>query len=231
MKRYIHAIVNEMIVQDKIIVDVRDISLENNPKATVDSAVEATVVNVLEDKGIRKYASLLHHLQTKKSFKITSNAVEDFKTSVRNTSWFLNVMTLQVLLLLPMAYLLLSRLQLGLSRGKPVLFLLLIIAVFGYGVYILYKKTYHGLFTNHIPTFFEDAIESKTMENDGSDLDWRYFTLERDFYAAEFILLYNDMTKTEKQQQWSYTSDSNCGSSCGSSCGGGCGGCGGCGGD
>lgn len=222
---YIHAVVDGMIKKEKIHFKA-DYTLQLNEEAKPDSSCEVAVMNVFLDKGVKNYKALFSHLKHKPIFSVPELVMHSYKKNWINSPFFIRSFSMLFLLLLPIAYLFLVRLQLGLERHKPVLFLLIVIGIYGLFSSYFFRKLYRGLFDRALPDLYAEKIKSNERSELKEGSEWRYLLLGTALYTMHFNQMVNHVNRNENSSN-SSGCGSSCSSSCGSSCGGGCGGCGG----
>lgn len=230
--RYVHAAVDNMIRKRTLSVEgTTGIRLGFNSK--FDNNDEVAIGNTMQVNETVKYADLFHQLRGKQLFLVPQQAMDNLKQSIVNSKLFVKFFTILVLLLLPLFYLLLVRLQLGLEREKSITFLLIEIGFYIFASNYFLKKAFRTLFKKAIPDLFSVKIKSNEREDLKLSWEWQYLLLGVSFYSANFLPLMNPVQARINSAKSSWGScGSGCSSSCGSSCGSGCGGgCGGCGGD
>ena len=220
--RYVHAAVDNMIRKKKLsIVGNWGVKFQLDSKLV--SIDETAVWNSLTGNETESYAKLFQQLKRKEFFQIPLQVMENFMKNMRNSKFFVNAFSVLVLLLLPLFYILLIRLQLGVQRDKPVTFLLMEIGFYVFAGYYFLKKAYNRPFVKAIPELYNNKIKSEERTDLKQSWEWEYLLLGTAFYNDAFRPLMNPVEIKEK----SNSSGGSCGSSCSSSCGSSCGGCGG----
>lgn len=229
--RYVHAAVDNMIKKGILSVEEKSvIRLDFNAK--VETNDEVAVGNALTANETMTYPDLFHKLRVKEFFLVPQQAMGNLREKVTNKKQFVRLFALLVVLLLPILFVLLIRLQLGIQRGKPITFLLIEIGIYVLLSRYLLVKAYNRLFVKAIPELYNRKIKSEERIDLKETWEWQYLLFGAAFYSHEFIPLMHPVQARmdAAQSSWSSCSSgcsSGCGSSCGSSCGGGCGGCGG----
>jgi hypothetical protein len=221
MGNYIHACMNEMIDKKKLSFG-SDHSIRLNTNCIANNAYELTISNTIKQNNAKKYKPLFDQLKNKKIFIQTEKSILDFKFRIRNKPEFINFFSKQILFMLPVFYILLIRLQLGIVRDKNIVFLIFFIIVsFLINIAIL-NISYDRLFKISIPKLFSHKIRSNQRPDLKELWDWKYLVVGKACYAAAFLPI---ITYANHNASQSSNFSSGCGSSCGG-CGGGCGGCG-----
>ncbi|WP_136667270.1 hypothetical protein [Flavobacterium sp. H122] len=229
--RYVHAAVDNMIKKRILSVEGKTaIRLGFNSK--VETIDEVAVGNAMSVNETMTYPDLFHKLRVKELFLIPQQAMNNLREKIVNEKQFVKHFTVLALLLMPVLYILLIRLQLGVQRGKPVTFLLIEIGIYVLVGRYLLKKAYNRLFVKAIPELYNIKIKSGERIDLKDSWEWQYLLFGTAFYSHEFFPLVHPVQASVDSAQSSWSScgsgcSNSCGSSCGSSCGGGCGGCGG----
>lgn len=224
----IHGHVNTLVKSGVLAIGKdKTISLTTNrqPKNAMVAAVSDTVADA---KKIH-YSSLAHKLLAKPAFRQISKSADVIDRRFKASRDFTRYFAVNYAVLLLLLGIGLSRLIIGVTRDKPVLFLaILLIVVMILAIRHLVVES--RFFLRHcIPNLFRDKILKQPTHDDAPD--WGFFLLGNAVMAAAFLPLMAD-AKEKDSGFWGGASGcgahgSACGSSCGSSCGSGCGGCGG----
>lgn len=225
----IHGVVNQLIKKNKFSVGA-DYRLNKRGKISADSLEEFQVIDTADTLGTTNYPTLLKHLVRKPVFANISSVMDSFKSYFKKTEVFKSAFNTNLIILIILFLIGATRFAVGISRGKPVVFISLLLVIVLIAA-IVYLNRLTGFFSKFsLPKWYKHEIaESKKHKrniHDWQDIFWDYFLLDSAVFTASFIPL---ATYTEKNGY--LAASSTCGSSCGSSFGGGCGGgCGGCGG-
>ena len=227
--RFIHAAVDNMIKKGVLKTEgnwgIKPLNARYNSKE------EIAIGNSLSGNEPVKYVDLFWQLRQKELFQIPKQVMDNLEKSWINSSRFVWFFSVVIATLLPLLYVLLIRLQLGLQKSKPVFFLLVETALYVFAGYYLLLKARNSLFSKAIPNFYNTKIKNNERDDLKESWEWKYLVLDSAFYSDKFHQIVSPIeTKANSKFSWSSSGSgcsSGCGSSCGSNCGGGCGGCGG----
>lgn len=184
------------------------------------------VVTTLKESGPQHYQQLLQTLLTKPVFKITESTMDALRKYIYKSREFGKLFSKNLALLLFLVLLLSTRLVVGISRDKPIVFICMLLIVFLIAVAVfLYRLTVLpvGYATGALPSLYKHEI---LPGRPAGDWQWQYFLLGAAVLAAPLAPLL-----IQNQQNSSSGTVSDSGSSNNSSCGSSCSSCGGCGGD
>lgn len=227
--RFIHAAVDNMIKKGMLKTEgnwgIKPLNGRYNSKE------EIAIGNSFAGNEPVKYVDLFWQLRQKELFQIPKQVMDNLEKSWINSSRFVRFFSVLIAAFLPLLYVLLIRLQLGLQKGKPVMFLVIETALYVFAGYYLLMKGRNSLFSKAIPDLYSAKIKSNETEDLKESWEWKYLVLDEAFYSDNFLRLINPIeAKSNSNFSWGNSGSgcsSGCGNSCGSSCGGGCGGCGG----
>lgn len=217
----VHGVVNNLIADKKIEIlnnkrlNLIDENLTDNPYSNA-------VIRIMAAYEPIPYQQLLKLSCQKPIFVQIQKSIDKMKQYLDNSK---NVQSIFIFAFICLCILLsigLSRLALGLSRDKPILYIAIVmVALIPLSVFYL-KRIKEYLFLNSIPDFYQNDIVNDEHKK---SWEWNYFLFGKVLFVASFIPLI-DFTDW-KGSNFGTGCGTSCGSSCGSSCGGGCGGCGG----
>lgn len=221
----VHGVVNRLVIERKIAVEP-DNQLKSNHTGEYANTWDYTVLDLLAHHKKLFYPVLLRSCLVKPVFTNVQNSVETIKRHLLKSAGYWKVLLVNMMVLSGLLLLGMSRLLIGMSRDKPVLFLT--IALIGLVIVSIFWliNVQNGFLGNIIPQY----TLAETLKQDPKatrDPSWSYYQGGNAALAASFLPLVGYVNRNENNSAGS------CGSSCGSSCGGGGdgGGCGGCGGD
>ncbi|GHM98880.1 hypothetical protein WSM22_03700 [Cytophagales bacterium WSM2-2] len=221
----IHAVMNKMFVDKKILID--DTSIEMNPGSEASNLEEWTVLDTLDKLKKVRYSKVLTKLKTKPVFFNIRNTVDALQKYFNKSKAFADIFYTNFFVLAGVVMLGFIRLLTGLTRGRPIelIAILLIIVV---GIVIFFLMHLSSQFSKQtIPDLYRKNILPVRKEQ--QNYEWDYFLMGDQVLAREFILVKGtsdiDTSSSSGGSDSSGSSDS--GGSCGSSCGSSCGGCGG----
>lgn len=226
---FIHAAVDNMIKKGMLKTEgnwgIKPLNARYNSKE------EIAIGNSLSGNEPVKYVDLFWQLRQKELFQMPKLVMENLEKSWINNNRFVRFFSVVITALLPLLYVLLIRLQLGLQKGKPVFFLLVETALYVFAGYYLLMKARNSLFSKAIPDFYSTKIKNNERNDLKESWEWKYLVLDSAFYSDKFHQIVSPIeAKANSKSSWGSSGSgcsSGCGSSCGSSCGSGCGGCGG----
>ncbi len=228
----IHGVVNELI-QNKTILVLSNNTLELSKNREPEKSIEQLhVTSTLHLLGRTTYPKLVYQLIQKPIFRNIVDCMEAFKKHFLKSLkfgklFYVNFGALALLLLLSF-----TRLITGLSRDKPVAFLVLIILVLGILIYFYLNRLTRLAFTKMIPDRYREEIVPSLEDKNAPA--WLYFLLGPAVLTASLAALLTYFNNTHPTGGTGNSNRGSCGTGCGSSCGSSCsscGGCGGCGGD
>lgn len=228
----VHCVVNEMVKNNQI-----EVQSNNSLKAVQSSQkasnnYEFTVLQTLEALGGEAYyPQLLGDLVKKEIFIQTKNFVQTLEKKTVVTSKYAQLIAFGSLLFTFFLMIGFTRLDLGLTREKPVTFLVFsLLGMSSTALLVIYLTTTQ-FFRNIVPALFQENLAYRPkVDAYETDFDWQYLMLGNAVMVSSFTPLVSHVERRNETNGGS----SSCGSSCssggdggGSSCGGGCGGCGG----
>ncbi len=222
VKNCVHALTNELIVQEHIAVDhlderlsaisvpdtrqiaqlkVYEIFAREETPVLYDKAL-FSAIHIPYFQAIQSFANeLMHYISTSKEY---------LRMVICNYSW------LGIFLALGLV-----RIFTGLSAGKPIIYMLFLVLVFIIITVNLLQQLKFGFFNKILPDHYLKSMPIAGQEN---VLQWGYLQSGQLALTAAFIPVLGASVATNNSDT---ASGSSCGTSCGSSCGSGCGGCGG----
>jgi uncharacterized protein (TIGR04222 family) len=220
----VHGVVNNMVAEQKLSISpegklaIKDFSAINSP-------AEFCVMETIGEEASTEYSILFKRLVFKPAFNKTRHAMETFKKYFSRSVYFTRLFAVNFTVLSVVLMLGLVRVATGITRDKPVVFIIFIVIIYlVLGIRHLYKlKVFIG--STVLPEYYqENILAERTVEH---DWEWNYFLLGTAVFVTAFTPLHSYAERNPDSG-----SGSSCSSSCSSSCGGGDGGgCGGCGGD
>jgi len=221
-----HAITNELIKKKWVQVTVND-QLEAIEHNSPMNFYEQIVYNHIKQCERVYYTDLVNYFLAKPMFTQISIFSDSLKKALQSTQMHVRYYWTQVIVFYSIFLIGFSRLWLGIEREKPVLYLFVLLALYGIVYLVWGKKLESLLFTQIIPQYYH-AEKKSLEETDFSYASWEYLMAGKAVLVSSFapvITFYNQ--KQHKDGSNASSCGSGCGSSCGGSCGGGCGGCGG----
>jgi uncharacterized membrane protein YgcG len=218
--------IDKLIKEDKIaVLDKTSLSVKNN--ATSNIPEEQAILNTIKN-GSSQFHLQMKSLVKKPIFSSIVISTNSILNKIGNSSKATNVYIFNLICFLLFFNIGLSRLIIGLERGKPIIYisiLLAIVLIIILFILVNFKKNY---VKNSIVIHFRKkfTFEKTNAEN----TDWNYFLLGTMAISPLFLPTVTQYNRTNNtNSDGSTTTGTSCGSDGGSSCGGG--GCGGCGGD
>jgi len=227
----VHGITNQLIKTSQLEQTTVDNKLKRTKKqVTHANPFEYCVYNAIKEKKTMEYAPIVRSLVKKPLFLQLSNFTETINEQVVKTKSYLFLHILHFGVFSFFFLIGFIRLQTGVSRERPVLFLLILLMA-TITLYFLSLWQLDVFFTKRsIPQLYDEKFHtikgSDAASVSASNWGWRYFIYDELVLEKAFlpVIYYFDRRNMKD-------SASSCGSGCGSSCGGGGGGCGGgCGG-
>jgi uncharacterized protein (TIGR04222 family) len=217
----VHGVVNNMIVKQKISIAPGQ-KLAIKDLSGVNSAIEFCVMETIGEEVSMDYPQLLKRLILKPVFHKTARAMEAFKKYFSRSQYFIRLFALNFVVLAAVLALGTVRIATGISRDKPVAFIIIVVLTYLYfAIKYLYRLKV-SIGSAVIPKFYQEKIlPAKSVEH---DWEWNYFLLGSAVFVTAFVPLPGS---AKRDWDGSSGSESSCSSGCASSCGGGCGGCGG----
>jgi len=222
----LHSYVHQLIGENKIRI-LDDAKLTLDEKATAVNAEENNIFKLLSLSKHTSYALLLQTLSSKHIFKNIGESVDAFKAYFQDSKAFTRLYSVNFILLGATFLIGFVRLIMGIQKGKPVMYLVIILLMLVVYSYKYLKQLGRHLFTTTIPDYYKVKL-APILESDAK-LKGHSYVLSTAFIAASYLDLPDEYRKSPNSNTY-------CGSGCGSNssggCGGGCGGggCGGCGG-
>lgn len=218
----IHGVVNNLISNKKIEV------LGNNrlnliDENLTDNKYENCVIKIMKEYEAMPYPQLFKIIAKKPIFEQMERAVGRIRQKITDSKQFSEIIKISMLILGLVLSIGFSRLISGISRDKPVTYLVFILFALVIISDFYLTKMINYLFSNTIPLSFVDKKISTEAEQ---DWQWNYFLYGEVVLASSFIPLTGYVNRNAGSNRGSGCGSS-CGSSCSSSCGSSCGGCGG----
>lgn len=215
----INGTLNELVT-DNIIHIKPNHTVELSQSGKTNSIEQLQITAILSDSGKKRYVSLVRELLSKPVFSNIANCMDAFIKYFNKSKAFVHLFYINFGALAFVFLLAFTRLATGITRNKPVTYIIIIIvALLVVSVIFLYRLS-QLIATNIIPYQYRKEIITKQQRDE--NLQWRYFLLGTLALAAPLIPIVRYTTQRNN--------DSGGGSSC-SSCGSSCSSCGGCGGD
>jgi uncharacterized protein (TIGR04222 family) len=228
----VHGVMNELIKKQRVAVESDNQIRQITAAKHAQSAHEFAVLQSLEERGgTTYYPALLGVVINKPIFTQTHDFCEKILTKLSESKTYTTVAVVEFIALVLWLMIGLMRMNMGIEREKPVLFLVISLVVM-VGIVFMYLfmgrlKTLRDSITD---LYKQKMLSQKTTIEYEESWDWQYFLLGNTAITASFMPL---VTHIDRKNEYEGGS-SGCGSSCsgggdggGSSCGGGCGGCGG----
>jgi len=218
--------IDKLIKEDKIaVLDKTSLSVKND--ATSNIPEEQAILNTIKN-GSSQFYLQMKNLVKKPIFRSIVISTNNLLEKISNSSKATNLYIFNLICFLLFFNIGLSRLLIGLERGKPIVYisiLLVVILIIMLIILTNFKKRYvRKSIIVHFRKKF--TFEKTNTEN----TDWNYFLLGTMAMSPIFLPTVNYYNRTNTtSSDGSTTTGTSCGSDGGSSCGGG--GCGGCGGD
>jgi uncharacterized protein (TIGR04222 family) len=224
----IHGHVSQLVDTGAITVVQKNQALKIGSITKPLSIEEYTIFEALKHSGPVSYHVLLQQLKSKPAFDNISNSMDAFKKYFTKSTAFGKLFYVNFAVYAFVIMLALTRLLTGLTRGKPVEVLVLVLFVMtALAVSRLLALT-KSICTDTIPKFYKNDILPNEKNRDA--WPWRFFLLGPTVLSASIAPLvesYDASLYRDSSSGWGSSDSSSCGSSCGSSCSS----CGGCGGD
>lgn len=236
----VHPILNNLILSEKVTITASK-KLELTEGATSTDPYETIILDMLKKYLAMEYSVLLGKLEHIPRFKQLKKLQEKIdNTIITAKPYIFSLVTVSLLWSLFLSFGLV-RAGLGISRHKPVLFLIItLLAYIGYGVF-KFLSIRSSLFKNDLPTHYKEHI---TPQEEQLYSEWAFLFFGTSALAVSVIPLLHDadpnrlrawFSENNYGNRWGNGDDygggsscsSGCSSGCGSSCGSGCGGCGG----
>jgi hypothetical protein len=225
LEAVIHGAVNNLIKNGKIEISANN-RLNLIDKKFTDNDYENCIIIIMSGFESMPYVHLCQLLIKKPVFEQLQNATDRIKERIINSKEFMFVVIVTMITLGGALSVGVCRIFAGISRGKPVTFLVIVVVIL-----VLFSVSYLDrvlklLFGNIIPLKIKEEKKSEGFE---SNWEWNYFVYGNVLLTSAFGPLVNNINDASLSRDLSKVNSG--GSACGSSCGSSCGGCGGCGGD
>ncbi|MBF4465811.1 hypothetical protein [Flavobacterium sp. LC2016-12] len=220
----IHGVVNNLISNKKIEV------LGNNRLNLIDESLtddkyENCVIEIMKEYEPMPYPQLFRIVARNPIYEQLEKAVSRIRKTIVDSQQFMQIIKIVLLvfgLLLSIGF---SRIISGISRDKPVAFLVFTLFALLIVTRIYFRKIVTYLFSTTMPLVFTNE---KMNSDTAKDWHWNYFLYGEVLLVSSFLPLTGYLNRNGDSGSSSWSScGSSCGSSCSSSCGSSCGGCGG----
>ncbi|MDR7210323.1 hypothetical protein [Flavobacterium piscis] len=216
----VHGVVNNLISNKKIeVLNNKRLNLIDDN--LTDNQYENCIIEIMKEYEPIPYPQLYKIVIKKPLFEQLQKAVTRIKETIFNSKQFIIILITGMVVLGLALSIGLSRIFSGVSRDKPIGYLLFLIIVLVLCSNFYLKRIKNYMFTYTIPLFFKKEKSNTEAEK---DWEWNYFLYGKVILVSSFIPLTNYLNSSGIDSGNSWTS---CGNSCGSSCGSSCGGCGG----
>lgn len=229
----VHCVVNELIKNNYIEVQSNHALKAIKSSKTARNSYDFAVLQTLENLGGEAhYPPLLGELVKKQVFTQTKNFVDTLEKKTTETAAYTQIIGFGSLLFTVFLLFGFVRMDLGLMREKPIVFLLVSLISMTLIALMVLHQTTKQLFRTVIPQLFQQNLAYRTQQEsyeEGDDFDWQYLMLGNSVITSSFspiITHIESHNETDGGSSSCGSSDSG-GDSGGSSCGSGCGGCGG----
>ncbi|MNX73673.1 hypothetical protein D3C86_1050800 [compost metagenome] len=214
----IHGVVNNLISNKKIVV------LGNNRLNLIDESLtddkyENCVIEIMKEYEPMPYPQLFRIVARNPIYEQIEKSVGRIRNTIVDSKQFMQIIKIVLLifgLLLSIGF---SRIISGISRDKPITFLLFTVFALLITTKIYFNKIINYLFSSTIPLVFTNEKLKSEAEK---DWHWNYFLYGEVVLVSSFLPLTGYLNRNTDSG-----GGSSCGSSCSSSCGSSCGGCGG----
>jgi len=228
----LHGIVNKLVVHHIIGIS-KDFKIKTKKQIQEGTLIEDVIYNYVEQKGESHYPLLVNHFIEKPIVTRYTHAHFHLNRLFNESKSFANMLLVNFSVFLLILLIGSSRMLVGISRDKPVLFLVIGLIAFLIA-FVIFQKNRSIYFTKKaIPEQFkEEVISSMPDEQKYKETEWQYFLLG----TAAFAFTFSPLASYAERNKNNNSSNS-CGTSGGAgdgggggdggSCGGGCGGCGG----
>ena len=181
----IHGVVNNLISNKKILVLTNN-RLQLIDESLTDDKYENCVIEVMKEHEPMPYPQLFKIIARKPLFEQIEKSVARIRKRIVESKQFINIMKKVLLVLGLVLSIGFSRIITGISRDKPVTFLLFTIFALLIISKIYFNKIVNYLFTITIPLAFKD--EKLNPENE-KDWQWNYFFFGQVVLASSFLAL------------------------------------------
>ena len=228
----IHGIVNKLVVQHIIGIS-KHFKLSSKRKVRDEgSLIENVIHYYIEQKDESYYPQLVKNFEEKPIVTRYTHAHFHLNRLFSESKSFANMLLANYSIFLMILLIGSSRLLVGISRDKPVLFLVLGLVLFLITFIVFQKKRIIYFTRKAMPEQFKEEVIAHAPEDQKyKEAEWQYFLLGTAAFAFTFVPLasYAERNKNNDNSNSCGTSSSggDGGGGDGGSCGGGCGGCGG----
>lgn len=218
----IHGVVNNLIKNNKIVV-LTNKRLELIDDGLTDDKYENCVIEIMKEYEPMPYPQLFKIVARNPIYEQIEKSIGRIRKTIMDSKQFMQIIKIVLLvfgLFLSIGF---SRIISGISRDKPITFLLF--ALFGLLIVtkIYFNKIVDFLFSSTIPLVFTNE---KLKSDAQKDWHWNYFLYGEVLLVSSFLPLTGYLNRNTDSGGGT-SCGSSCGSSCSSSCGSSCGGCGG----
>jgi len=219
----IDALLSNMMKEDRISVS-KNFRFKDRGATEFHSIYELVVHDALRKHRLIKYGELLSVLKGRRVYSsvvVTMEAIQKyfFKSIYFGRIFYANFAVLSMIYMLGVV-----RLFSGISRDRPVFYIVLFLIIFLISIVGFLKRLTKKMLRETIPAYYRAASVSDYINTEG--WDWKYLMMGSAILVPEFIAARKAGNETAGYGDGSSSSCSSCGSDGGSSCGGGCGGCG-----
>lgn len=229
----VHGVMNELVKKGRVAIESDNQIRQITHARQAQNAHEFAVLQSLEERGgTTYYPALLGVVINKPIFTQTHDFCEKVLTKLSETKTYTTVAVVEFIVLGLWLLIGLVRMNTGIEREMPVLFLVLsLVAMVGIMLMYLFLGRLKALRESITNLYRREMLNKKTTIEHEESWEWQYFLWGNTAITASFMPL---VTHIDRKNEYGGGSSS-CGSSCGggggdgggSSCGGGCGGCGG----
>lgn len=223
VKNCVHALTNELIVQEHIAVDhLERLSVIKAPDKDQIAQLKVYEIFAREETPVL-YDKVLSRAVYIPYFQAIQSFASELKNYINTSKEHLRMVICNYCCLGVFLALGLVRIFTGLSTGKPIIYILVLVLISIIITLNLLRQLKFGFFNNILPDHYLKSMPVPGPEN---ALQWGYLQSGQLALTAAFMpVVAGSITADNRGQD--NTSGSGCGTSCGSSCGSGCGGCGG----
>ena len=217
----IHASLDRLIKGNKLVVNGTTLAAAEGAQPATPE--EFTVLDTLEQRGSLSHEALLRTLIPKPVFANVAVAMDALQKYLNKSAVFTKLFYLNFGVLAFALSLGLVRLAMGILRGKPIEWLVIVLVIASLVMMIALWRLSYAITQQVIPKFYRAHVLPTQHQN--TNPDWQYFLLGTAALAPSLL----PIVRQRNSGGDSGTSDS--GSSDSSGCGSSCSSCGGCGGD
>lgn len=217
----VHALTNELIVREHIAVDpLERLSAMSVPDTDQIAQLKVYEIFAREETPVL-YDKVLFSTIHIPYFQAIKSFVDELRHYINTSKEYLRMVICNYSWLGGFLALGLVRIFTGLSAGKPIIYLLVLVLIFVIVTVHLLRQLKSGFFNKILPDHY---LKSMPVPDPESALQWGYLQSGKLALTAAFIPVVIGSVATNNSDTGSGSSSAtSCGSSCGSSCGG-CGG-------